>query len=174
MILDCQPGIKIVNFDISNVSNENLLVAFTSSERSLFIIVNFSFFWNLLKIHTSQGKFYLLIALDIRLKSFDTNKECTFEMMEEISDFRKSNIKWLKRIYPWLILGIIRKKLSRGTTSDAVSSQLASNDSSRPACWTVVAKTSQNRSGTSRHPRMDVLQHHVLDAVRTLWCTLQL
>lgn len=83
-----------MNFDISNVSNENLLVAFTSSERSLFIIVNFSFFWNLLKIHTSQGKFYLLIALDIRLKSFDTNKECTFEMMEEISDFRKSNINF--------------------------------------------------------------------------------
>lgn len=84
-----------MNFDISNVSNENLLVAFTSSERSLFIIVNFSFFffWNLLKIHTSQGKFYLLMALDIRLKFFDTNKECTFEMMEEISDFRKSNIK---------------------------------------------------------------------------------
>ena len=73
-----------------------------------------------------------------------------------------------------MISGTVRTKLSRSTATNAVSSELAANDSPRPASWTVVAKASQNRGGTSRHPRLDVLQYHVLDAFRALWCTLQL
>lgn len=73
-----------------------------------------------------------------------------------------------------MVAGIVRKKLSRGTATDAVSPELAADDSPRLAGWTAVAQASQNRSGPPRHPRLDVLQHHVLDAVRPLRCTLQL
>lgn len=73
-----------------------------------------------------------------------------------------------------MVPGIIRKKLSRGPATDAVASELAANDSPRRARRPALAGASQNRGGSPRHPGLDVLQHHVLDAVRPLRRTLQL
>ena len=76
--------------------------------------------------------------------------------------------------YQLFLSGIIGKKFPGVTTEDAVATQLAPDHSSGSYGRWFVAEITQNRGSSSRHTRMDVLQYYVLDALRTLWCTLQL
>lgn len=75
---------------------------------------------------------------------------------------------------PWDVPGINGEKLSRGTAANVVAFELVANDSARTAGRASVAEASPNRSGPPRHPRVDVLQHHVLDALRAFRRALQL
>lgn len=110
----------------------------------------------------------------------------------------KASIIWLSFIFQWVsqrvktwrwyladrlwfviinessLLGVIGTKFPRSTTSDVIASQLAANYSIRFVGWPFVAQTSKNGSRSSRYPRLDVFQYHLLDVVRTFWSTFQL
>ena len=70
--------------------------------------------------------------------------------------------------------GIIGEEFPGGETTNALASQLAADHSLRFAGRLTVVPIAQDRGCSPRHPGLDVFQHDVLDAIRTLRCPLEL